>query len=162
MRKLITWTVVVVIVIGVGAGVWWLFDSGRLVYVTNRDNVAALKPVCDDGFVSRYNDAMYYTVRDGEEQPSIDVEAVHALEAEVATLEGYQGDATCQTILFWTAVYDDDYDAARSAYDVIMSLHDEYKYADTNLRVSEPLFTYEGALNSLSGYAQSNNVETSE
>lgn len=145
----------------IGAGVWWLFNTGRLVYVANPGASHTIAAVCDDSVVDKYNTAMYYQVRSGSTTPSIDSEGVKTLAKEIKAKAGYETDATCQVLLFWIDVRNDDYKAARSAYVVIKDLHDKGIYPNSNIRTNDPLFTYEGYVNGLSGSGapQDNGVE---
>jgi hypothetical protein len=129
------------------AGVWWLFSSGRLVYASPKSSAV----VCRSDVVTKYNAVMFFRTRDGSSTPSLDEVGLKKLEADIKTKARYATDPTCQTILFWTAVHNDNYKAANEAYKAVKSLHEKGNFADSNLRSNEPLFTYETYMNSLSG-----------
>lgn len=131
-----------------------LLVSGRLVWTGGGAGTVAARPVCDSDIVNKYNDAMYMTLRDGAEEPSINEAGVKQVEEGIKKAEGYKDDATCQTLLFWIAVYDGDYESAKSAYSKIKSLHDKGVFADSNIRGNQALFSYEPLLNSMSPEAE--------
>jgi hypothetical protein len=128
--------------------IWWLFDSGRLVYSASGQRYLS---VCDKGIVDRYNDAMYYKVRTGSIDPSIDEAGVKGLVAEIQTKKDFENDPTCQSIIFWSAVQENNYSSANTSYNILMDLHDKHIFADSNLRSSQPLFMYGETLKGLSG-----------
>jgi len=137
----------ILIVALLGAGVWWLFDTGRLVYSAEGSTQAAgAKVVCDSAVVDRYNKAMFYMVREENTEPRIDDEAVNALEKEILADKGYKDDATCQAILFGTAIYHKEMNKARTAADAVKALHNKRVFADSNLRGNPPLFMYDSYL----------------
>lgn len=150
-KKILVSSIAVIVVALIGAGVWWLFSTGRLVYVDSNTKARVSSSVCDSTIVDRYNAAMYYEVRNNSTTPSIDEDGIKALVADIKGKSGYETDPTCQVIIFWAAVRGDDYKAARSAYDSIKTLHDKGSFADSNIRSNEPLFTYEGYVNGLTG-----------
>ncbi len=129
------------------AGVWWLFSSGRLVYVSSKSSAVA----CGPDIVTKYNAAMFYRPRNGSNTASLDETGLKNLASEIKSKAKYATDPTCQTILFWTAVHDNNYKAANEAYKAVKSLHDKGEFADSNLRSNDSLFTYQGYLNSLPG-----------
>jgi len=94
---------------------------------------------------------MYYRLRDGSSMPSLDMAGLQKLVSEIKTKANYAKDPTCQTILFWVAVQNDNYNEANTAYKALKTLHDEGKYVDSNLRSSDPFFTYKQYLDNLSG-----------
>lgn len=150
MRKkigsIVTWMIILIIL---GTGVWWLFNTGRLAYVNPGSQSSSV--VCDTDIVDKYNAAMYFEPRNGSNKLSIDEEGIKSLAIEIKNKTDFRTDPTCQTILFWIAVHDDDYQSANKAYEEIKTLHSKHIFADSNIRSQEPLFTYEGYVNSLSG-----------
>ena len=153
MRIVTTLTTVILALLG--AGVWWLFTSDRLTYNSDPVSRPNSSLVCGADTVDRYNDAMFYAVREGSSDLTIDGESLNNLVVEIKNKVGYKNDPTCQTILFWTAVQNDDYSAAKDAYDSIKTMHDRGAFADSNIRSNQPLFTYESYLLQLSGSSAS-------
>ncbi|NCU38991.1 hypothetical protein EOL96_08210 [Candidatus Saccharibacteria bacterium] len=105
--------------------------------------------VCSADTVKTYNDFMEYKVRDGSDELSIDKDAIKKLASDIKIRENYDTDPTCQTMLFWSAYLDNDYEGAKSAYQAVTKLHDQRKFADSNIHSNAPLFTYEPTLYSI-------------
>lgn len=146
-RAQLKYVLIVVLAGLIIAGVWWLFSSGRLVYVSSKSSDVA----CGSDIVTQYNGAMFYRPRNGSNIPSLDEAGLKNLVTEIKGKTKYATDPTCQTILFWIAVHDNNYNAANDAYKAVKSLHDKGEFADSNLRSNDSLFTYQGYLNSLPG-----------
>lgn len=129
-------------------GVCWMFVSGHLQY-----SKSGLQPksVCGASIVDKYNEAMYYKIRQGSSEPSMDKQGVKDLATQIKQMTNYKNDPTCQTIIFWTAVMSDDYKTAKAAYDELDSLHEKRAFPDSNLRDDQPLFMYEEVLKGLTG-----------
>lgn len=134
-----------------GVGVWWLFNTDRLTFTINPGSQSTSSVACGADIVDTYNAAMFYAVRNGSNDLTIDENAVKNLAVEIKSKVGYKNDPTCQTILFWTAVHNDDYQGAKDAYASIKTLHDQGTFTDSNIRSNQPLFTYESYLLQLSG-----------
>lgn len=135
-KRKITTGVFVLIILGLGAAVWWLFATDRLVYnaagtTDNTEGTVAL--VCNDDIVNRYNAARLFTLRDGSDEPSFDEAGLTELVREVKSLSGYEADPTCQTIVFWDSYDGKDYEATKRTYETLRTLHEQDKFADTNL-----------------------------
>lgn len=143
-----------IIVLGVGA-IIALFALGRLGWVNPGSKVVdAYTAVCDGNMVNEYNDAMVYTQRGESTELSLDEGVLASLPGTIKNLASYQNDPTCQTILFWIAVHDEDYDAAKAAYEAVKSLHGKRLFADSNITGNQSLSSYEGAVYSLSPEAR--------
>jgi hypothetical protein len=147
MRKRVLLVVIAVVLAVLGGVVWWLFSSGHLVYSDTSSSQS--KVACGTDIVDKYNAAMYYQLRNGSTEPSIDEQGVKDLVKDIKSKASFETDPTCQTIIFWVAVRDDNYKSASSAYNEIMSLHKKRIFADSNLRSDQPLFTYEETLKGL-------------
>jgi len=149
MAKRLVFTGIAVVVLAfLAGGVWWLFSSGHLVYSALGQSSTV---VCDADIVNTYNAAMYYEPRNGATESSIDKQGVSDLVTEIRSKPNFDNDPTCQTIIFWSAVLDDNYSTALTAYDSIMNLYEKRVFADSNLRSDQALFTYEQVMNSLTG-----------
>lgn len=148
IKRLVFVGIVVAILALLSGGVWWLFSSGHLIYSASGQSSAA---VCNADIVNTYNAAMYYQPRNDATESSIDQQGVKDLVSEIRTKSNFDGDPTCQTIIFWSAVLDDNYSEARTAYDAIMNLYEKRVFADSNLRSDQALFTYEQVMNGLTG-----------
>lgn len=131
----------------------WLLISGMVTVVWGKPvQLRATKDVrvCDDVMVQTFNSAMYFTIRDNPKQPSIDKKGLNDLATSIRKQKNYQGDPTCQTILFWTAYENQDYAATKSAYDALKILHDNNKFPDNNLSSSSGFSQYGDLVNALS------------
>lgn len=144
------WIVALVFAVLVAITVIVGIFSGRLAIIIKQpgEKIALSTIACDAEIVSRYNDAMYFQFRDGKTE-SIDEEGIKNLEKEIRAKDNFDKDATCQTILFFTAVYFKNAEKAQAALDIINNLHGQYVYADSNLRNSQSLFTFQNKVDDL-------------
>ena len=151
MKKIVTITAIAILVAAIGV-IAWLFASERLVFANPNAGVGAVapKPVCDTNLVAKYNDAMFFIGREGSEEPTLDEEGIKNIKKDVISKNNYKIDPTCQTLLFWIAVHESNYDAAKTAYEAVKELHDRHHFADSNIRANAALFTYEGVIEALS------------
>lgn len=131
-----------------------LMASGRLVWTSGGAGTLAARPVCGNNVVDKFNDAMYMIKREGASTPTIDEAGVKEIEKSIQETEGYEDDATCQTLLFWTAIYHGNYELAKSAYGKVKSLHDKNIFANNNIRGNQPLLSYEQLLDGISPEAK--------
>lgn len=159
MSKKTTVTITIlsgITVILIGAGIW-LFATGRL--VMTRDSTpqgsGSSSAVCDDGVVNTYNKVYSYVLRNGFDVYNVDEAGLKSVVADVKSKSGYQNDPTCQTILFWAAIHSTDQKGAQDAYAAINRLHDEHRFADSNLQNSQPISTYKSVIDGLSTSSQS-------
>jgi hypothetical protein len=142
--------IIAVIVMVLGGVVAWLFASGRLVWVNpGAEQITLSKIVCGDDLVETYNEALVPLRRDGAEVSSIDTEALKKLQTEVRGRDGYAGDPTCQTMLFWISVNQEDYEAAVDANDALKRLYGNGIYANSDLRVQDRLGAHYRFINSI-------------
>jgi len=144
------WVIALGIVILIVATVTTGILFGRLVIVIKQPSqkIALSTTVCDAGIVSRYNEAMYFQFRDGETE-SIDEVGISNLEKEIRAKNNSDKDPTCQTILFFAAVYFKDAEKAQAALDIINNLHSQDVFANSNLRNSQSLFTFQNKVDDL-------------
>lgn len=150
-KKRILTVLAIITSVLIGVGVWWLFATDRLTYSSNPDSQSNRVAICGADIIDTYNDAMFYDLREGSSDLTIDEESLNNLVVEIKSKAGYRNDPTCQTILFWTAVQKDDYPVAKDAYESIKTLHDQGIFADSNIRSNQPLFNYGTYLLQLSG-----------
>ena len=136
----------------VAGGIVWLFASGHLVLSDGKTNKTA--SVCGSDIVNKYNDAMYMIGRNGSSEPSIDESGVKDVQNDVKRKTGYEKDATCQTLLFWIAIHNNDYSAAKIAATAVKELHDKGQFADNNIRGNDPILTYDTVLYGISPEAK--------
>jgi hypothetical protein len=136
----------VVLILATAGAVSWLFVSGKLTFADQNAKLAPTEVICDTVIVNTFNDAMFYTRRAGASTVSIDKESIKNLNSEIKAEAGYENDPTCQTIIYLTAIYEEDYDGAKSAYEALKKLHDKNIFASNNIRGNQPLFTYEGSM----------------
>ncbi len=149
-KKYILLSLLGVVVVG---GVAWLFVSGRLVW-SNSGGSKPVSVVCGVDTVDKYNDAMYMIGRNGSSEPSIDESGVKSVQSTVKSKAGYKDDATCQTLLFWIAIHDGDYQAAKDAETIVKRLHDKGRFADSNIRGNDAILTYDTVLYGISPEAK--------
>lgn len=128
------------------ASVIFLVVSGRLVLTDPNVQRSVSKIVCDSGTVDTYNAAMLLDKRGGSDEYTFDEAGLKSLQTSIRAKDGYKDDPTCQTMLFWIAVKDEDYEAGKVAYQNVKRLYDQRIFADSNLRTDQPLFSYEAAL----------------
>ncbi|MGV9002052.1 MAG: hypothetical protein ACOH18_03830 [Candidatus Saccharimonadaceae bacterium] len=128
----------------------WLFMSNqvRLVWGSETNNGTAI--VCGDDTVTTYNNARMVIFRDGSNTPSIDKDALKQLVSKIKATQGYANDPTCQTMLFWVAFDNKDYEGTKTAYEAIKRLHDARNFADSNTLAIASLTSYEAIVKSLS------------
>ena len=143
--------IVVGLLIVTGALVW-LFASGHLMWSNGKVDKTA--SVCGSDVVNKYNDAMYMIGRNGSSEPSIDESGVKDVQNDVKRKTGYEKDATCQTLLFWIAIHNNDYPAAKTAAAAVKQLHDKGQFADNNIRGNDPILTYDTVLYGISPEAK--------
>ena len=148
--KKIAVIVSIAVVLALAGVTTWLFVSGKLVWVDSNTRPATAKIVCDKATVDTYNSAMFFIIRGSDTTASIDSKGVDDLKTEIQAKEGYREDPTCQTILYLTAVYKSDYEAAKAAAASVKELHDKNIFADNNIRGNEALFMYEASVFALS------------
>lgn len=136
--------------IGVGLVVGYFVFGNTTAVDQNGNPVVTATVICDDGIISRYNDATLYKIRGEDAQPAMDSAALKALASDVKSKDGHEDDPTCQAVVFWNAIDESDYDTASSAYDAIKRLHNQSKFVDNNMRIAVPLFEYESVLDTIS------------
>lgn len=155
MGKKIAIIASIIIALLLGVGVWWLFDSGRLVYSQNpgeQSGSRSSSAVCGNDLVSRYSDAATYTLREGSEGPSIDIKTLNELSSEVKAIDGYKDDPSCQSVLFQIAVLNDNYDEAKVAHEAVVRLHEAGRFPDSNILGNGTLAQHEKYLQGLTGF----------
>lgn len=144
-----------VILIGLlagGIGVYYYYEK----HTVTKVGVFTSPAVCDDSLVERYNTATTPTVKEGSEDISIDKDGLKNLSQEIVTKPANDQDPTCQTILFWVAFRERDYETAKKAHDKISELHKKRIFADSNIRGNAPLTELGYALKSISPDATKN------
>jgi hypothetical protein len=146
------YTLATIGVLIVAGGIVWLFVSGHLVWSDGKASKTA--SVCGADIVNKYNDAMYMIGRNGSTEPSIDEAGVKDVQSEVKRKAKYEEDATCQTLLFWIAIQNNDYPAAKTAATAVKELHDKGQFADNNIRGNDPILTYDTVLYGISPEAK--------
>lgn len=139
--------------VAVIGGIVWLFVSGRLVW-SNAGADKTVSVVCGTDIVDTYNDAMYMIGRNGSSEPSIDESGVKTVQNTVKGKAGYKDDATCQTLLFWIAIHDGDYQAAKDAETAVKRLYDKGQFANNNIRGNDAILTYDTVLYGISPEAK--------
>lgn len=154
-KKLIAVGVAVVIIAALAGATLWLFVSGKVVFVDSDAEVTdSYTAVCDTDIVDRYNEAMIFTERDDSGELSLDEAALRTLQNEISRTAETDNDPTCQTILFWIAVSNENYENAKTAYEKVKALHEKRLFADSNLIGNQALSAYEGVVYTLSPEGQ--------
>ncbi len=151
LKKILLIGTPLVVLMILSFGVWWLFDTDRLEYVASPKSQSETLVACSTKMVDTYNLAVSTEIRDGASEPFIDTKSMDSLAKQIRSMDSYESDATCQTLLFWIAFYDNDYTSAVSAHTAIKNLHDKGVFADSNITSTAPLYSYEKYLYSLSG-----------
>lgn len=152
MKKIIT-IILVVIIVAAAVAATWLFMSGKLAWVDSNTKTVTVKAVCETDIVNKYNDVTFLVGRNNSSVLSVDEQGIKDVTAEITAKENYKTDPSCQAMLFWISYRNKDYETAKSAYDAVHSLHDQGRFADSNIRGDEPLFTYEEVLFTISPQA---------
>lgn len=150
-KKTIAIVVAASVVVLLGVVVWWLFNTGRLVYVASGTKAPAGVVVCGTDMVTKYNNATELIKRQGSDTASIDKDALSSLATDIRNKQAYKDDPTCQTILFWVAFRNEDKDAAEASMKTLEELHEKRQFADSNLRNSDAFANRKTYLNVLSG-----------
>ena len=60
----------------------------------------------------------------------------------------------CQTLLFWIAIHDGDYQAAKDAEASVKRLYDKGQFANNNIRGNDAILTYDTVLYGISPEAK--------
>lgn len=148
-KKIFVIGVPILVVVLLSVGVWWLFNSGRLVYVAPGSKAPEGVAVCGNDFVEKYNEATYRVIRGDSNEATMDEPALKKLKTDITNKNGYEDDATCQTILFWLALHYDDRKEAEVSYKAVKSLHEKGAFANSNLQGNQAISTYDSFLNAL-------------
>ncbi|MCX6728893.1 MAG: hypothetical protein NTV39_03985 [Candidatus Saccharibacteria bacterium] len=142
--------IVVIILVFLSVGIWWLFSSGHLTYSSS----GSLSTVaCGTDVVDKFNKEAdkYYQLSSGSAGLVINKQPIKDLVADIKTKANFETDPTCQAIIFWAAVQDDNYKSANGAYNKLIDLHNKRIFADSNLQGSQPLSAYKDTMKSLTG-----------
>ncbi len=144
-KKIVTGITVAVVILAVGC-IAWLYVSGqvRVSWGKTANSTAAI--VCDTSVVDTYNAAMNYTVRSGSAVAGFDEAGLKKIVTDIKAKSGYESDATCESMLFWIAIHNNDYNSAKTLYASVKKLHDARVFADSNIRGNLAIFQYEDAL----------------
>jgi len=149
MKKIAVIVSIVGVLAIVGA-VTWLFVSGKVVWAGSTTYVGTTKIVCDNELVRKFNDSMFYVIRGADTTATIDTEGLKNIKTDIKGKEGYAADPSCQTILYLIAVYEEDYEGSKAAYEAVNDLYDKNLFANSNIRGNQPLFMYESSVFALS------------
>ncbi len=145
-KRTIAIIILLLLSITIIGGVTWLFYSRRLVYFN------PAKVVCGKSVIDKYNAAADYLYRgDNSDEATIDEAGVKSVVAEIKGNSKSKYDPTCQSILFWAAVREDNYKEAKSAYDIIKDLHSKRIFIDPAMHNISSLDTLNSILNGLTG-----------
>ena len=138
--------IIVLVIIAIGIGAYYCYGK----YNDTNAGVFTSPSVCDDSIVERYNTATTPVAREGSDDIGPDKEGLKNLSQEITAKAANDKDPTCQTILFWVAFKERNYEAAKNAHDKISELHKKRIFADSNIRGNAPLTELGYALRSIS------------
>lgn len=110
-----------------------------------QQKVIITKNVCDETIVSKFN--------------KVTEDNLSSLASEIKAKNGYQSDATCQTILIVAAIQTRNSNDAKRALEEVKSLQKQHIYANSELNIGLSLNELETAVNDIS---QSNQNSTKE
>ena len=102
--------------------------------------------VCSNEIVTRYNEVSEYKIRgdaDSTASVTMDTPGLQQVISEVTATDGYEDDATCQTLRFLAAILQEEYETAKAASASVRELHQQGKYANSNIRDNPPIFLYD-------------------
>jgi len=153
MKKVIISVIIVLLVAVIGAGVG-LIASGKLAWVDSQTVASSSSRACGDEIIAQYNEAMFLGVREDDTEPTLDEAAIAAVKTTILETQDYAADPSCQTMLFWVATLDEDYEATRTARDALVKQNAQNIFPSNNIRGNQPLFTYDAVVDSLSPEAQ--------
>lgn len=140
-------TALFIVVLAVGA---YFYLSKKPIVVAPAGNTTSVNTiVCGDSIVSTYNAASKLEVRTPGGDITTDVDGLTKLDATIRAKSGFEQDPTCQTILFWNAISNNDSGKAKIALNVIETLHDAHHYADSNLENTTSISVMRDSLNAL-------------
>lgn len=141
-RKIMVIVLAAVALLVIAAGI--LIYAGRLAVIIKEPHQKALLsvPVCGDDIVEKYNDASLSEPKISGEY-AMDKEALSNLVTEIQDKAYYQQDPTCQTILYWVALFDSDTNGIKNAYNEVRNLYNKGLYANSNIRTTQSLSTME-------------------
>ena len=156
MKKRRSIVIVTGVVAIVGAAVIGLIASG---YVTitigkSKSQASSASIVCGEDMLSRYNEAILARPTDDPTVSVIDKEGLAKIATDIKNHGAYKDDPTCQTMLFWIALQDKNYDDAKAAYEGVSHWYDEHVYANSDIRGNAPLSDWKLPLDELSPEAQ--------
>jgi len=150
-----------VVIVALITTFWWLFASGRLTYQSRPNQ--QLSVACDQSMSRRYNEVMRYEYRESTTNLSRDQQGIKDVRTQITNQPHYEDDATCQTMLFWIAVNDDNLIEARTRKSEVERLHEKGSYADSDLITSDSLSTWSTAITEMpSAAAEEASLPTDE
>jgi hypothetical protein len=131
-RKVMAIVLAAVALFVIAVGV--LIYAGRLAVIIKEPYQKALLnvPVCGNDIVERYNDATLFKPTTGGGY-AMNMKDLNSLTTEIQNRAYYQQDPTCQTILFWDALYDDDVSRAKIASDEVRNLYNKGLYVNSDV-----------------------------
>ena len=149
-RKKLVILIVSLVVLAALAIIWlFAFQKVKITW-GDTNNSGSIVVVCGSDLITEYNAAMYYDIRGDSTEPSLDEGGLKSIAGKIKDSAGYESDPTCQAMLFWIAIYNKDYNSAKSAHEAVKVLHEKRIYADSNIRSNAPLFEYDSALRDIS------------
>lgn len=98
--------------------------------------VVVVDNVCDEGIVTKYNEAQKLEKRGDTEEYTADTQTLNQIVKDIQLKNNYQNDPTCQAIIMATAVVNNDYATANDAHQKLSALRSEVRYWNNSLRVS--------------------------
>lgn len=139
----------------------WMLASGRMVVMMKQPHEkvqTTYAVVCGEKIVDQYNNASRFKQREGSEMPVQDIEALKKIRQDVSEKKGSASDPTCQTILFWTALAQNDFKSAQAAYKLVDEMHAQDRFANSDIVNDTQLSDYPSLLMTINP----NSTETEE
>ena len=147
--RVFPWVGTVLLILAIAVGIYFYVTKKPLTLAPNGTSVTVI--VCDDSIVSTYNAASELKARGSGTDPSVDVAGLNALDSVIRAKSGYDQDPTCQTILFWNAIMNNDSGKAKLALTSIESLHDSHHFTDNNLEGNASISVMKSSLAAITG-----------
>ena len=158
-KNLWKWSTFALLILVIVTVVGYFFNVVRIPALDSYGSESQ-RAVCGKEMVERYNTAFNYTDRGEGKGIAVDNEELNRISSEVESSNGFNDDPTCQSMVFWIAINSRDHDKASKTYEVLSKMHDDGKYADSNLRTNIPFFLYDSQLESIRS-GRSDNEEQS-
>jgi hypothetical protein len=130
--RILPWVGWALLVVVIAVGVYF-YSAKKPITILAPSGTSVTVIVCDDAIVGTYNAASKLQPRGTNTDLTADVVGLNQLDTAIRSKSGFDQDPTCQTILFWNAIMNNDSGKAGIALTAIENLHDSHHFADSNL-----------------------------